>query len=229
MTWKWDCMLLWPLRVKKDFIPLAYPSLTGYAERKVLRWHLQGHRCCRWHLGTLDQRRGIRALCSPDVHTHFLCGRTPGGKVSPVCRCAKPRAAGQGGVSYRWVYLPVSAQNWSKCRGEPCKFPVWSRRGNCGMWLLGLSAAPGGNWTYQIQWGHKSSWFAAFREVLALMCLAEDFHPSGSASLWSPPQHCDFSRNVPMFCWKFTKPHFLTEISSSLRAKGFVANSCTFG
>lgn len=214
-TWAWhgseaECYYgLW--EKKGDFIPLARPSIIAYPERKVLRFHLWRQRRCGWHLVTQGQWPAVPAdrtpCCSPGVqHNVSGAGRCLGD------RCLKDVGVQGQGQQVSKVfhpgafYISVPAQNCSTRAGNRSNFQCEAGEEtlHCEMWLSGLTAACEGNWTYQVLWGHKFSWFSAFWEAQALTCPACRVHPVASTSLWSPPQHCESTSSSSETCQCFT-------------------------
>lgn len=226
-TWAWcgsgaECYCgLW--EKKGDFIPLSCPSIIAYSERKVLRLCFWRQRCCGWHLVTQGQWPAVPAdctlCCSPGVqHNASGAGWHQSGRQG----CLKDVGVEGQGQQFGKLFHPgafqtfTPAETGSTCRGNHSNFQCEAREEtlHCEMWLSGLTAVcEEEDGMYQVLWGDKSSWFAAFGRPRLWM-----------PTLWSPP-HCQYFpvksttalwiywlslRNTAVFYWEVSKTYFGT-------------------
>lgn len=199
-------------RKRVDIIPLAHPSITGHPSGKVLRWHLQRIRCCRWLVVMQDQQPGIAAGCSPPpTHPHISCAEWHLGDRFLRYVCAQGQGQQVSEVFHTDVFcLSVSAH--CKCRGH-----IFSAEGERN--LGDVRGSFQGSLLHVMETGpsrcHEDKSPCGFRRPRtwsAQLRTSTHLPPSPSPACCpfvseSPPV---LPRNVSTFCWRFRKAPFGT-------------------
>lgn len=235
-------MLLWSLREKEGFYTFS-SSVHHCSHRNVLRLYLWRQMCCGWHLVTQGQWPAVPAdrtpSCSPRVQRNVSGAGQHLGEG-----CLKDVAVEGQGQQVSKVFHPgafqisAPAQNWSTCGGNHSNFQCEAGEGTFRyeMWRSGLAALCEGSWTFQVLWGHKSSWFSAFgrpslwhaylEEPIPLSALPCEVHHSTVSLLVLPQKHTSVLLEVQQnLFWNI----FLKKSAVPLLGqKVFLANSHNF-